>query len=273
MRLIPFTEMEFMRFDEGLKRANECSDKIWVSQAEFTRLQGATASAVILVELCGPSGQRAYGGLQGIHREADPNAVYVPRWIYDWFGGIYASPEIRLERVHLNLCTSLTLQPILLDNSNLAVFRSAEVDVLQKGLRRYSCIRRGQVYTFLLEGQEYRICILDTKPGAEVVCIKNCDIELQILNAWIPMHILLRNAERTAAAAAAAAAPPSREPSPFHAFAPHGRAVVERTPPMPETGGRVLDPTAKASSETPEELRHRVAEAARKRLARSKSSS
>jgi hypothetical protein len=209
---------------------HQCSDRLWLPYKIFERwMLHSDPGIVVLLQLTNGVGQRVIGNLYGVHY-MDDTTIYVPSWMMNVLE--YDHDHVELEQVHPHLCTELTLSPHTSDHLHV----EDPLELLRDAFENYSCLIRGESYKLWLGDHMMEVTIVAAKPEeSDTLCIRNCEIDLQLL-------------------------PPLDIPIPLPPPPPTTLATATAT--------ATAIPVIPVEIPNPVELRRRMAEAARARLSK-----
>lgn len=237
MRLFP------LLYNENLSEADveelNCSDHIWISNDLFRQYMETAEPGIAVIVRLSNFGQSAFAAVYSTHSN-DDDIIYVPHWMYRKLD--YDTDDVNIERVMPNLCTRLLLQPHTSDHLKCADPQEA----LRDAFEAYSCLEKGDTIPIWLGGKAVDVTLQGLEPAEQAtqpLCIRNCEIELELLP---PLDMPLP--PPPAPAPTPAPAPPDPSTAPHNTFVGQGRVL----------GG------AHDSSKSPREL---MREAAIRRLA------
>jgi hypothetical protein len=180
MRVLPLLFAQFLT-DSELEEY-ECSDRIWVPKQVFERwVRLSEPGIAMLARLENAVGQNAVGVIQDVHYD-DDDVLYVPQWMAQ---RLTDSDDVSLDHYEPNLCMGLTIQPHTSDH----VLAADPQVYLRDAFERYSCLIPGQTVPLWVGPSEQNptnhtmyVDITSLRPsGDEPLCIRNCEIELELL--------------------------------------------------------------------------------------------
>lgn len=190
MKILSVAYCESLSDDEII--ASHFSDRIWVSKKMFERwITDEDVGVVTIAEIEG-IGCCIYGPHNG-----PDNIVYVPQWMCDVLK-ISGMPDnldgdddddddddhIVPIRLRTDICQSVKIQPKTSAHIRLAesTGQPAE-DILSRGFERYTCLKEGQTLELLLENNEVILVdVLEATPKSnKPLCIRSGEILLELL--------------------------------------------------------------------------------------------
>jgi len=172
MRILPIFYLDNLT-DEEISE-HECSDRIWLSQSEFEHWVTSTEVGIVTVlQLTNNVQQTALGFPYSVHHNEDPSVIYVPNWMYK---RLELDEEITIARFQPPMCTGFTIQP---HTSDHLTFQDPEVS-LRNAFENYACLTPG-IEIPLWIGYPFHVTIACLKPFDEPSCIRNCEVELELM--------------------------------------------------------------------------------------------
>ena len=173
MRILPICYLEHLTEDEIAE--NECSDRIWLDKSEFEHWVTSSEEGIVnVLELTNGVQQTAIGHPYNVHHNEDPSVVYVPNWMYKRLD--LDDANVTLTRFQPSLCTGFSLQP---HTSDHLTFQDPET-TLRNAFENYSCLMPSTEIPLWI-GYAFYVTIDSVKPVNEPVCIRNCEVELDLL--------------------------------------------------------------------------------------------
>ena len=172
MRILPIVGLQHLT-DEEIEE-HECSDRIWLSKSEFEHWITVTEVGIITVlQLTNGAQQTALGVPYNVHCNEDSSIVYVPSWMYN---RLDLDEEVTLARIQPPMCTGFTIQP---HTSDHLIVEDPEMS-LRNAFENYSCLMPG-IEIPLWIGYPFYVTIACLKPLDEPACIRNCEVELELM--------------------------------------------------------------------------------------------
>ena len=174
MRILPLVYYDILSEEDVAEQ--ECSDRIWIPRNEFQRrMTVAEPGILILLRLRNAVGQTVIGSAHSEHI-GDEDIIYVPQWMYTKLD--CDTDYVDIESFEASLCTRLILQPHTSDHLHVA----DPQELLRDAFERYSCLEPGETLPLWIEGRQITVTISDLLPKrTESLCIRNCEIELELL--------------------------------------------------------------------------------------------
>jgi hypothetical protein len=231
MKVLPLSYMENLTDEQILEF--DCSDRIYVPKAEFTRWMNESEPGIAtILSLTNRIEQTVNGFLFGVTHEHA--TIYVPHRMYKALD--MDTEDITIDRIQPSLCTRITFQPFTSDHCSsenpLELFRDA--------FEHYTCLSVGDEVSLWI-GYPVQAIIAGLEPPLdEPLCIRGCELELDLLK---PLDMPEEVAEAVAEVAEAVVVPAN---------------VIEHV----ETEGRQLG----GAVDTTKTLRQKMLEAAQRRL-------
>lgn len=174
MRILPLYYLENLT-DEEIQE-HECSDRIWLNQAEFEHwLTSTEPGNISLLQITNSLDQAAIGCPYAIHMNSDyPDTIYIPSWMY---ARLDMDDNVQIQRFQPSLCSGLTLQPHTSDHLTLPDPETA----LRDAFERYACLMPGMDIPLWI-GHAFHVTIAELTPQSNTpLCIRNCELELDLL--------------------------------------------------------------------------------------------
>lgn len=172
MRVLPLFYLDNLTDDEIAEQ--ECSDRIMLSDSEFEHwVTSSDLGVVTLLEIKNGVEQKVVGSAYGVHNTEEKDVIYVPNWMYKLLD---LDDTITLSRFNPSLCTGLTIQP---HTSDHLLLEEPELS-LRNAFENYSCLTPGQEIPLWI-GHSFVVTIADLKPTQGTLCIRNCELELELL--------------------------------------------------------------------------------------------
>jgi hypothetical protein len=239
MKVEPIYLLEHLT-DEQIQEY-ECSDRIWFPRRLFEQILQDMSEPDILyvIKLENSLEQKVYGTPYQPHHNSNDDTIYIPYWMYQTLE--LDNTNITIEHVIIDMLTRVTIQPYTSDHIYLADPETA----LRNAFEQYSVIMMNMSCPLLLpDGTHLKVDICGTEPKQFApLCIRSSTIELELLR---PLDM-----------------PPS--PILSHNSVESPREAVT-TPPSPILSHNSVESPREAAPINREELRMKMAEAARRRL-------
>jgi len=242
MKVLPLSFMENLTDDQILEF--ECSDRIYVPKTEFERwMNDSEPGIATILSLTNRVGQTVVGSLFSTTYLLD--TVYVPHRMFQDLD--MDTEEITIKKIQPSLCTRVTLQPFTSDH----VSAENPQELLRDAFERYTCLSVGEQVSLWIGYPVQAVITALEPPLGEPLCIRNCEIELDLER---PLDMPEKAVEAVEAVEAVAEVP---------------------VPPPTEVIQHVEEPTEKGhrlggTEDGTKTLRERMFEAALRRLNESK---
>lgn len=173
MRVLPLFYLEHLT-DEDIAE-QECSDRIWLNRSDFENwVTSSDPGVVTLLEITNSVEQKVVGSPYSVHHNLEePDVIYVPNWMYKL---LELDDNVQISRFVPSLCTGLTIQP---HTSDHLTFDDPEL-TLRNAFERYTCLTPGQEIPLWI-GYTFNVTIASLKPTEGTLCIRNCELELELM--------------------------------------------------------------------------------------------
>ncbi len=270
MKLVNILFADWM--SEAEIQEHQLSDRIWVPRRIFERwMREEDAGSLVIVELDGGA-QKVPVCMYAPHCGGN-NVIYVPEWVCSELKVSGEPPSIRYRddeddednddgseavedndgseavednddaiipiRKRPHQCSFVKLQPFTSAHIHAAEqLEEPAEDILSRGLEAYTCLRKGQILSILLQtGEVLGLEVLEAQPETDVLCIRAGEIELELLP---PLDLLEQELERCE---------------------PYSQPITEPTQ-LEESQQIIAEPEPVQPQETREERRRKLAAAA-----------
>lgn len=174
MYIFPIIYMGTLTDEELVE--HECSDRIWLHTSDFEKTMGESEPGLLqLFQLTNRVDQSIVGSVHGIH-SGEPDTVYVPNWMFQCLD---LDDNVELTPFQPSLCTRITIQPHTSDH----LHADDPQELLRDAFERYACITMGATIPLWIGlPLPFTVTITDVNPNTNnTLCIRNCEIELELL--------------------------------------------------------------------------------------------
>jgi hypothetical protein len=164
-------------FTDSEIEQHECSDRIWLSRREFEAWVTSSEVGTTTILRLSNGIDNSLGSVFGMHHSED-DLVYVPSWMYEILHSDYGEveDEVTAIRTEPSLCTGLLLQPHTSDH----ISAPDPQELLRLAFEMYTCLSPGQTIPLWI-GHHFMVTIVALRPRDEPVCIRNCEVVLELM--------------------------------------------------------------------------------------------
>lgn len=174
MKVLPLVYMGNLT-DEDLAKYN-CSDRIWVCRDEFEKwMRDAEPGITICLKLRNAVDQTVPVSIFGVHHD-DSDHIYVPAWMLDELEHDHDNVYIDAFE-DVSMCMGITIAPHTSDHLSA----SDPQELLRDGFENYTFLIPGLDYKIWLGDHDFTVSLVSVKPDKPVVCIRNCELTLELL--------------------------------------------------------------------------------------------